>query len=83
MITKHLEIKIKDGLEPGTIAMFIQTASQFESSVYVEAGTTRVNAKSLMGMMTLGMPQGEKISVTVDGSDEKKAMEAIEAFLTR
>ena len=54
MITKRMEIKIPTGLDPSTIALFIQTASQYDSRVYVEVENKKVNAKSIMGMMTLG-----------------------------
>ena len=70
MITKKMEIKIPSGLDPSTIALFIQTASQYESKVYVEVENKRVNAKSIMGMMTLGLPAGEEITVIADGNDE-------------
>ena len=70
MITKTMEIKIPSGLDPSTVALFIQTASQYDSSVYVESGNKKVNAKSLMGMMTLGLSKGESITVIADGADE-------------
>ncbi len=81
MITKSMEIKIPTGLDPSTIALFIQTASQYESRVYVEVEDKRVNAKSIMGMMTLGLPVGEKITVSAAGNDEQQAIEHIERYL--
>ncbi|MDD7113700.1 MAG: HPr family phosphocarrier protein [Lachnospiraceae bacterium] len=82
MITKKMEIKIPSGLDPSTIALFIQTASQYESRVYVEVENKRVNAKSIMGMMTLGLPAGEEITVIADGADEEKAIEHINKYLS-
>lgn len=82
MITKKMEIKIPSGLDPSTIALFIQTASQYESSVYVEVENKRVNAKSIMGMMTLGLPAGAEITVIADGADEEKAIEHIDKYLS-
>ena len=82
MITKKMEIKIPSGLDPSTIALFIQTASQYESRVYVEVENKRVNAKSIMGMMTLGVPAGEEITVIADGADEEKAIEHINKYLS-
>ena len=81
MITKTMEIKIPSGLDPSTVALVIQTASQYDSSVYVESGNKKVNAKSLMGMMTLGLSKGESITVIADGADEAQAVEHIEKYL--
>lgn len=82
MITKMMEIKIPTGLDPSTIALFIQTASQYESKVYVEVENKKVNAKSIMGMMTLGLSAGEKITVSAAGTDEQQAIEHIEKYLS-
>lgn len=82
MITKKMEIKIPSGLDPSTIALFIQTASQYESKVYVEVENKRVNAKSIMGMMTLGLPAGKIITVIADGNDETQAIEHIDKYLS-
>lgn len=82
MMTKNVKIGIQTGLEARPVAMFVQIASQFESSIYVEHNNKRVNAKSIMGMMTLGIPAGEEIVVSADGTDEEKAIAGIEKFLT-
>ena len=81
MISRAMEIKIPAGLDPSTIALFIQIASQYESRVYVEVGNKRVNAKSLMGMMTLGVPEGEAVTVIADGNDERQALNHINHYL--
>ena len=75
-----MEIKIPSGLDPSTIALFIQIASQYDSNIYVECGTKRVNAKSIMGMMSLNLIGGEEITVVTDGEDEQKAAEGIKTF---
>ena len=59
MIQKKMTINISTGLEARPVAVFVQVASQFDSSIYVEVGTKKVNAKSIMGMMTLGLDVGE------------------------
>lgn len=61
--------------------MLVQVASQFDSQIYVESGQKRVNAKSIMGMMTLGLDTGENIVVSVEGPDEEQAMMSIEKYL--
>lgn len=81
MITKSMEIKIPEGLDPSSIALFIQIASQYDSKVYVQVDEKKVNAKSLMGMMTLGIPQGGEINVIADGDDESQAVDHIQQYL--
>ena len=77
MIKKPITIQIASGLEARPIAMLVQVASQFESEIYVESGKKKVNAKSIMGMMTLGLDNGENVTVSANGTDETEAMEKI------
>ena len=81
MISREMEIKIPSGLDPSTIALFIQIASQYDSSVYVEVKNKKVNAKSIMGMMTLALMEGMDILVEADGNDETAAVSEIEKYL--
>lgn len=81
MITRPMEVKIPAGLDPSTIAMFIQIASQYESRLYVEVAEKKVNAKSIMGMMSLGLPEGSAVTIVADGQDEDKAIAHIEKYL--
>ncbi len=82
MIEKSITIQLSGGLEARPIAMLVQVASQHESSVYIEADGKKVNAKSIMGMMSLALGTGESVKVTADGSDEKEAMDDIEEYLS-
>lgn len=82
MINKEITIRLENGLEARPVAMLVQVASQYDSSVYLETGTKKVNAKSIMGMMSLGLDIGEKVNVIVDGADEEAAMENIEKYLS-
>ena len=82
MITKTIKIQIPTGLEARPVAVFVQVASQFESSIYVEVDNKKVNAKSIMGMMTLGLNMGEEVTVTASGTDEEAAMADIEKYLS-
>lgn len=81
MITKKIIIKIPTGLEARPVAILVQVASQYESSIYIECEDKKVNAKSIMGMMSLGLATGEEVVVTADGADEELAMENIEKYL--
>ena len=82
MIKKPITIQIPSGLEARPVALLVQVASQFESDIYVESEQRRVNAKSIMGMMTLGLDMGDSIEVSTNGTDEEKAMEAIVEYLS-
>lgn len=82
MITKKIKIQIQNGLEARPVAVLVQVASQFNSSIYVESGAKTVNAKSIMGMMALGLDAGEEVVVSAEGDDETSAMEDIEKFLS-
>lgn len=81
MTKRTMEIKLADGLEATPIAMLVQVASQYDSVIYMEADGKRVNAKSIMGMMSMGMDVGEKITVSADGADEEAALDGIEKYL--
>lgn len=81
MISKKIVIQLPDGLEARPVALLVQVASQYESSVYVECEEKKVNAKSIMGMMSLALPSGREITVTADGDDEEKAVANIEKYL--
>ncbi len=82
MVTKNMTIEIQTGLEARPVALLVQVASQFESSIYVECGNKKVNAKSIMGMMTLGLNVGENVMVSADGEDEEAAISSIEKYLS-
>ncbi|NLL93213.1 MAG: HPr family phosphocarrier protein [Clostridiales bacterium] len=82
MITKEMIIKIKTGLEARPVALFVQVASQFDSSIYVEHENKKVNAKSIMGMMTLGLAAGAEVVVEASGNDEEAAISRIEEYLS-
>ncbi len=70
MTTKNITVKIKSGAEARPVALLVQVASQYESKIYVESGNKKFNAKSIMGMMTLGLSEGEQITVSAEGEDE-------------
>ena len=82
MIKKPITINLSTGLEARPVAQLVQVASQFNSEIYVEIGKKRVNAKSIMGMMTLGLDNGEKVTVIANGKDESEAMEGVEKYLS-
>lgn len=82
MTKKEVEIKLKNGLEARPVALLVQVASQYESTIYIESSNKKVNAKSIMGMMTLVLSAGDKATVIADGVDEEDAASAIETYLS-
>ena len=81
MTKKSVKIQLDGGLEARPIAVLVQVASQYESTVHLETEDKRVNAKSIMGMMSLGLDNGETVTIVCDGTDEEKALEGIEKVL--
>ena len=79
---KEMVVQIAGGLEARPIAVLVQVASQYESSIYLEAAGKRVNAKSIMGMMTMALKAGETMTVEAIGSDEAAAIEGIEKYIS-
>lgn len=81
MIKKPVTIKISAGLENRPVAQIVQVASQYESRIYLDSGNKHVNAKSIMGMMTLNLTEGENMVIHVDGTDEEEAATKLESLL--
>ena len=81
MTKRTVTIELASGLEARPIAMLVQLASSYESKIYVQSDNKKVNAKSIMGMMTLDVANGEEISVSIDGADEEAALSGIEKYL--
>lgn len=83
MVSKSMTINIPKGLEARPVALLVHVASQYESSIYVEIQEKKVNAKSIMGMMSLGLAEGEKITIIANGPDEDAAVDAIDKYISK
>ena len=81
MLTKECKMRDFSKLNASPAAMLVQLASRFESSIYVDQGAKRTNAKSIMGVMILNFATGADATVVVDGKDEEVALEEICKFL--
>lgn len=81
MVRKTVIIQRKEGLEARPIAMLVQKASQFTSKVHIEVGTKSINAKSIMGMMSLSVGNGDEVVVVAEGTDEEAAANEMELYL--
>ena len=82
MIKKPITINLSTGLEARPVAQLVQVACRFSSEIYVEIGEKKFNAKSMMGMMTLGLDAGEEIMVSANGVDEEAAVDALSSLLS-
>lgn len=82
MTKQDVTIQLAGGLEARPVAMLVQVASQYEASVYLDTEAKHVNAKSIMGMMSLGLDAGEELTVVADGSDEEAAVAGIVKYLS-
>lgn len=82
MKSKTIQIKLESGLDARPVALLVQEASKYESRIYICTGDKKVNAKSIMGMMSLGLATGEQLTVTAEGADEDDAICGLEKFLS-
>ena len=80
MVTKSVRLFLPDGMEARRIAELVQAAGNYDSKIYIEAKDRKVNAKSIMGMMSLALPENGQIRIEADGPDEEKALQGLETF---
>ncbi len=83
MVREEGTVRIDSGLETRPVAFLVQIASRFVSEIYIELENRRVNAKSIMGMMTLGLDSGAEAVVTASGPDEEEAVKQIAGYLSK
>ena len=81
MISRDVTIKNNVGLHARPATFFIQKANEFKSSIWVEKEERRVNAKSLLGVLSLGIVGGTQIDIIADGSDEQEAVDSLVALV--
>ena len=81
MIKTSVVVKADPGFDGRPIALLVQEASQYASKVYIQVAEKNINAKSIMGMMSLSLMDGDLVTVVADGKDEKEAADGIEKFL--
>jgi len=83
MITRELDIANKLGLHARAAGALVRLAGEFEAEITVEKDGSRVNAKSILGLMMLAAAAGSKVSVCAEGPDEDAAIAAVEDLLRR
>ncbi|MBS4195398.1 HPr family phosphocarrier protein [Lederbergia citri] len=81
MAVKEVEVKLNTGLQARSAAQFVQEASRFLSDVFIEKDGRKVNAKSIMGLMSLAIGPGATIKLLAEGNDEEEALDTLSAFV--
>ena len=81
MSTQEITVQTEVGLHARPATYFIQKANEFKSGIWVEKEERRVNAKSLLGVLSLGIVKGTNIALIADGSDEKEAVDALVSLI--
>ena len=83
MINKEIVVRCESGLHNKQATYFVQKANEFNSMIWLESGSRKMNAKSLLGIMSLGIVTGTEVTLTAEGSDAEAAVSALEALLQR
>lgn len=83
MVEKQVNVQLKSGLQARQAALFVQEANRYNSDVYLEKESKKVNAKSIMGIMSLAISKDTLVIISADGSDEETAVEALSALIEK
>lgn len=81
MLTREVTINNQVGLHARPATFFIQKANEFKSSIWIEKDDRKVNAKSLLGVLSLGIVKGTSVNLVADGNDEKEALNTLAALI--
>lgn len=83
MLVKEVEVKLKTGLQARPAALFVQEANRFSADIFLEKDGKKVNAKSIMGLMSLAVGSGVVINIIADGDDEENAIHVLADFIQK
>ena len=83
MFSKEVVVHCESGLHNKQATYFVQKANEFDSSIWLESGNRKMNAKSLLGIMSLGIISGSAVTLSAVGSDEEAAVTALKTLLQR
>ena len=83
MYKKEVVVRCDSGLHNKQVTYFVQKANEFKSSIWLESENRRMNAKSLLGIMSLGIVTGAAVTLSADGADAEDAVNALETMLQR
>jgi len=83
MIKKQVKINLKTGLHARPAALFVQEANKYSSDIFIEKEEKKVNAKSIMGIMSLAINSGSEILIIADGNDEEEAVKKLTELVSK
>lgn len=83
IVKSPVVVKLKTGLHARPAALFVQEANKFSSDIYVEKDSKKVNAKSIMGIMSLAISSGTEVYISAEGSDAEQAVNALVALVSK
>ncbi|WP_285528440.1 HPr family phosphocarrier protein [Bacillus altitudinis] len=83
MVEKTVAIQLKTGLQARPAALFVQEANRFGADIFLEKDGKKVNAKSIMGLMSLAISSGVTVKLIADGADEQEAIDALTDFINQ
>ena len=83
MFSKEVVVRCESGLHNKQATYFVQKANEFSSSIWLETGSRKMNAKSLLGIMSMSILSGTTITLSASGPDAQEAMDALEALLLK
>ena len=83
MIENQVEVKLKSGLQARQAALFVQEANRYKSEVFLQKDEKKVNAKSIMGIMSLAIAKGTTVTLFADGDDAQKAVNALTDIISK
>lgn len=83
VLEKLVVVKLKSGLQARPAALFVQEANRYSSDVFLEKDNKKVNAKSIMGLMSLAISSGSEVKLIANGNDEEQAIEGLAKFVDK
>ncbi|MFJ7921597.1 HPr family phosphocarrier protein [Lysinibacillus fusiformis] len=81
MIERRVQVKLKLGLQARQAALFVQEANRFSADVFLEKDEKKVNAKSIMGVMSLAVAKGTEVTLSSEGNDAEQAVTALATII--
>jgi catabolite repression HPr-like protein len=83
MVETTVEVKLKTGLQARQAALFVQEANRYKADIFLQKDDKKVNAKSIMGIMSLAIARGTTVKLIAEGNDENEAIEGLSSFIQK